>query len=364
MTIQKLSTLAFALVFSVSAMAVDLYSGVAEVPGQGDAERRAATPDALVNVLQKQSGQWDIPLDPALEAALADPDNMLVAYQYREDRIPRPGDVTEEKLMLVASFVPAAVDRLVREMQLPRWRPQRAPVVVWVVVDDGGRRQLMPVEYSDAWSSMKRIADLRGLPLAWPELDQELAQSLDLQLLWGGYTDQLVAANAATDGIVIVAARREGREWNVRWNWEDGETSAGWRTGSTDLSQALVEGTHQLVDHVARANSIGPAGLVATQTQLRVTGLESADEYASVLGYLENLGLVDDLRVRGAGRDGVDFELALNADSTYLEQAFKNDSVLEPGPREGEYRLRRPERARGPEDPAQPVETEAGDVDS
>ncbi|WP_191621208.1 DUF2066 domain-containing protein [Marinihelvus fidelis] len=357
MRILHLSVLAFAIVFSSMATAVDLYSGAAEVPAQGDAERRTATPDALINVLQKQSGRWDIPLEPALESALADPDALLVAFQYREDQILRPGGLTEDRLMLVASFVPAAVDRLVREMQLPRWRPQREPVVAWVVVEDNGGRELQPVEYEDAWAAMARIAELRGLPLAWPELDEELRQSLDLQLLWGGYADQLLASGAATDGVVIIAARREGTEWNVRFNWEDGDNVAAWRTRSTDLVQALVDGTHQLVDHVAAAHSIGPAGLVATRTSMRVTGLESADDYAKVLSYLQDLGLVDDLRVMGAGPDGVRLDVALNADASYLAQAIRSDGVLEAGDQPDQYRLRRPER-----EPAVPLEP--GSIDA
>lgn len=342
--VQVFTLLVIAIVSAAPAIALDLYAGVADVPAQGDAERRAATPDALVNVLQKQSGQWEIPADPALEAALADPDSMLVAYQYREQPVLLPGGVTEKRLQLVASFVPASVDRLVREMQLPRWRAQREPVVAWVVVEEAGLRQLMPVEYSDAWSSMTRIADLRGLPLAWPDLDDTARQSLDLQLLWGGYTDQLAPEGESLGGTVIIAARREGMDWSVRWNWIDGEHSAGWRTRSPDLSQALVEGTHQLVDHVAAAHSIGAAGLVATTQQLRVTGLESADEYARVLTYLEGLGLVDELQVRRAGPDGVEFELALNADPGFLDQVIRSDGLLQAGDRDREYHLRRPER--------------------
>lgn len=336
-----LSALVPIVLFSASVAAQDLYSGVAPVAGQGEAERRSATPDALINVLQKQSGRWEIPRDPALDAALADPGRMLVAFQYREEEILRPDGDTEKQWLLVASFLPSAIDSLVREMRLPRWRTEREPVVAWVLVEEGGERELMPMEYRDAWDGMQRIAERRGLNLAWPELDEELKAALDLQLIWGGYTDQLLADGASSDGIVIVAARREGPEWNLRWNWEDGDGGAAWRTRATDLVQALTEGTHELVNHVAAAQTIGPAGLVATRSELLISGLESGDEYARVLNYLEGLSLVDAVTVLGADPGGVRLGLSLNADRDYLDEAFRSDGLLEPAERPGEYRIRR-----------------------
>lgn len=329
------------VLFSLVAGAQDLYTGVVPVEGQDASERARRVPDALVQVLQKQSGLYDLPLHPALDQALADASTMLISFQYLRHEWPLPDGSVQSELQLAARFSPAAVDRVVRDMGLPRWRHERRPIVLWVVIDDGSGRALMPIEYRYAWQRMEAVAESRGLPVAWPGLSEELQQQVDLQLLWGGYTDQLLAEGADSDGVVIAAARREGPEWNVRWTFADARASSGWRTRAPELTQALAEGTHQLTNLVASVNSIGPAGLGDWQVEMRVAGMRTGEDYARCLAYLQGLTLVEQVAVLGAGPQGFRFRLDLNAEPAYLQRALVQDRVLEPGGRDGEYRLLR-----------------------
>jgi len=307
----------------------DLYSGEVPVQGQGAAERNQALPDALIQVLQKISGQRDLPTGPELEQGLNEAGRMLRSFQYRDVVRTLPEGGEEQQLRLVASFVPDAVDRLVRDLGLRRWRPGRKPIVIWPVVDDGQGRELMPVEYQYAWDTVADVAALRGLPIAWPDLSEELRQQMDLQLLWGGYTDQLLGNGSDSDGVVIIAARREGPEWNLRWTFADTNASSSWRTRDRDLTFALVQGIHQLTDLVASVNSIGPAGQGEWQVDLLVSGLHGRNDYARCLDYLQKLSLVDQVEVRSAGPEGLSFRLKLNAAPEYLERMLGRDGVLQ-----------------------------------
>lgn len=306
----------------------DLYSGEVPVQGQGAAERNQALPDALIQVLQKISGQRDLPTGPVLEQGLDDAARMLRSFQYRDVVRTLPDGGEEKQLRLVASFAPDAVDKLVRDLGLRRWRPGRKPIVIWPVVDDGQGRELMPVEYQYAWDTVADVAALRGLPIAWPDLSEELRQQMDLQLLWGGYTDQLLGDGSDSDGVVIIAARREGPEWNLRWTFADRNASSSWRTRDRDLTFALVEGIHQLTDLVASVNSIGPAGQGEWQVDLNVSGLHGRNDYARCLDYLQKLSLVDKVEVRSAGPEGLSFRLSLNAAPEYLDRMLGRDGVL------------------------------------
>ena len=81
----------------------DLYSGEVLVSSQGQADRDAALPDALIQVLQKLSGQREIPASPALDEALNSADRILRSYRYtRVDLTAADGSITEE-LRLVAT---------------------------------------------------------------------------------------------------------------------------------------------------------------------------------------------------------------------------------------------------------------------
>ncbi len=317
----------------------DLYAGIVPVQGQGEAERRAALPEALRHVLRKLSGERELPPDPALDEALAGAANLVLAFGYREDALALPDGTEQERLLLVANFAPPAVDQVVRDLGLRRWRPARQPVVLWVVIDDRADRTLMPPAYQYELDHMRETAEYRGLPVAWPGLSPELMAAVDVQLLWGGYTEQLIGDGSNTEGVAIVAARREGAEWNVRWTYADPQTSSSWRTRAPDLVTAFDEGAHQLVDLVASINAIGPAGQGVFRSELLLTGLTGSGDYARCLAYFEGLTLVDAFEVRGIGPSGLRLGLTLNADPVYLADILRQDGVLEAGSAPGEYRF-------------------------
>jgi hypothetical protein len=189
---------------------LDLYTGEVVVANQGEGERKEAIPEALIRVLQKLSGKRDMPITPILDDALLNADSMLLSFAYRNvDRVDPEGN-TSQDLRLVARFMQPEVDRVVQQLGLPRWQHERPAVQIWVILDEGRNREIKPVEYEYAWQAMEDVAAMRGLPVIWPELDDEEAQLIDTSLVWGGFTDYLVERGAPGDGVVIVAARREG----------------------------------------------------------------------------------------------------------------------------------------------------------
>lgn len=317
----------------------ELYTGVVPVTGQGEAERRAALPQALRHVLRKLSGERELAPTAALEAALAQAPAILVAFGYREPVRTLPDGTETTELQLVASFVPSAADDLVRDLGLRRWRVQREPVVLWPVIDDRANRALMPPAYRYELDRMADVAEMRGLPVEWPGLPEELMVEVDLQQLWGGYTDQLVGPGANSQGVAIIAARREGGAWNLRWTYADASTSTSWRSRATELQAALDDGMNTLVDTVAALNAIAPAGQGSFSTELLLTDLRNSGDYARTIAYLEGLSLVEGVQVLGIGPTGLRLQVALNADPTYLEDVFRQDGLLEADPTLGSYRL-------------------------
>lgn len=321
--------------------ALDLYTGEVDVSSQSEAERDEAVPLAFAHVLRKLSGLRDLPETPEVEAALAKADALVIAFGYRNVSRLSPDGSELEQLQLEVRFAPGPTDEVLRALRLPRWRPQRAPVVMWVVVDDGRGRSLMPLEYQYAYESARALAIYRGQALDWPGLDPELQAQVDLQLLWGGYTDQLIADGADNAGILVAAARREGPVWNVRWSFADNNASNSWRTGGPELGLALEEGVNQLVDLLASINSIDAAGQGVFRTELLLTDLGSSSAYTASLAYLESLSLVDRVTVLGIGPQGLRLELKLNAAPDYLENLLLSDGVLEPSGAPGTGSFRR-----------------------
>lgn len=309
---------------------VILYSGEVFVPSQGEADRKEAIPEALIQVLQKLSGQREMAFSPALDEALSDADRMLLSFRYiNVDRVGPDGAVTRE-LRLVARFMQPEVDRVVQQAKLPRWQQERPAVEIWVVMDDGNQRELKPLEFEYAWDALEDIAAMRGLPLSWPQLDEEEAQLIDMRLLWGGFTDYLVERGAPADGVAIIAARREGPEWTLRWNLAIGGQNWSWRSSDQELMFALAQGIHQMADQVAASHSIAASEQDLWTIELTIGALNSSGDYISCLEYLQSLSLVTAVDILGAEPGQVHFRLRLNASSEHLSDIFNRGSVLSP----------------------------------
>jgi hypothetical protein len=310
--------------------ATNLYSGEVAVPSQSESDRDQAIPDALIQVLQKLSGQREMPASPALDAAIGNADRLLRSFRYKNvTRAGPDGQITQET-RLVVQFMQPEVDRVIQQAGLPRWQQERPPVQLWVVIDDGRNRQLKPLEYGYAWASMEDIAALRGLSVSWPELDEEEVQLVDMRLVWGGFTDYLVERGAPADGVAIIAARREGPQWTLRWNLASGVQHWSWRNSDQELMFALAAGIHYMTDQIAAGNTIAASDQGDWVVDVTVGELNSAEDYAACLDYLQNLSIVTGVDILGAEPGRVHFRLRLNASSEHLSEAFNRGSVLLP----------------------------------
>ena len=319
--------LAWLPVTSIQAAEIDIYTGEAVVASKDAGERRRALPLALKNVLQKFSGLGSFADYPQLKPALASASSILISFYYRNVETVFADGSEVAELRLVAKFSENSVDELARTLQLPRWQTERDLTDIWVVVDNGLDRRIMPVEFAYTWEAMAEVAAARGFPVNWPEADEEGRYLIDAQLLWGGYTEDLGIGHGAS--AMIVAARREGLEWSVRSNLTYNNQNWTWRIQDVDLQAALTQSMREAVDLVAAANTIAASDLGTQLHELTVTGLGNPDDYRRCLGYLQELSVVNQVSVVSAQPGNVTFRLELNALPHYLEDALIGGGVLQ-----------------------------------
>jgi len=337
--VKKLLLIIILLHLPAGAVVADdlLYSGEVAVLDQSEAERVEAAPEALIQVLQKISGQREMPMSPALDDALANASDLILSFRYRTVERTGPNGGINRELRLIAQFMQSEIDSIVQQASLQRWRRERPPVQIWVIVDDSVKRELKPLEYDYAWQSMEEVGTMRGLPLSWPDLDEEEAQLVNMRLVWGGFTDYLVEHGAPADGVAIIAVRREGPLWTLRWNLASNGQHWNWRSSDQELLFALAQGVHQMADQIAAANAIAASEQGSWVTEVTIGSLNGADDYAACLGYLQNLSLITAVDVLGAAPGQVQFRLQLNASTDYLAEAFNRGTTLLPTGSESEY---------------------------
>jgi len=316
------------LTFSSShAATIDLYRGEAVVESKDASARGRALPEALKHVLQKFSGLRSFEDYPQVEPALRQASSILMSFYYRNVNIVLADGSEVEELRLVAQFSSEKVDEMVRSLELPLWPAERDPMDIWVVVDNGLDRRIMPLEFAYVWESMTDTAAWRGLPVNWPQADEEGMFEVDAQLLWGGYTEDLGLAPGR--GAMIAAARREGQEWSVRTNIAYSGDNWTWRNQDLDLQSALTASLQQAVDLIAAANAIAASDLGIWKHDVTVDGVHSAAAYESCLAYLQRLSIVNQVSVVSAQSGRIMFRIELNALPQYFEEALADGGVFE-----------------------------------
>ena len=90
-------------------------------------------------------------------------------------------------------------------------------------------------------------------------------QLVDMRLVWGGFTDYLVERGAPADGVAIIAARREGPQWTLRWNLVSGVQHWSWRNSDQELMFALAAGIHYMTDQIAADKHLGAKEAMKTK---------------------------------------------------------------------------------------------------
>jgi hypothetical protein len=324
---------------TVFAATGELYTGEVLVESQQPSERKRTLPLALKQVLQKLSGLRNFDEFPQVEPALQSAASIVVSFHYRNAEFIRADSSVSSELRLVAQFREAEVNELLKTLQLPLWPAERQVAEIWIVVDDGTGRRIMPVEYAYAWESMNEVAAARALPVAWPEPDEEGNFPVDIQLLWGGYTEDITGVE--NGAVMVVAARREGAEWSVRLNLDYAGQNWAWRHHDVDLQLALSDSMQEAVDLIVAANSIVAADQEKSLHELTVTGIRGADDYRRCLDYLQNLSVVDHVAVTSASQGLVRFSLELNATPLYLDEALASGHMLEIADTENSWSLRK-----------------------
>ncbi len=305
----------------------DVYQAEIPVQSRSESERAAAVRDALGMVLVKLTGDRRARAHPALAGLQRAAQDYVQQYQY----LSAPAhDTGERRLLLRVRFDQRALDGALAPTGLPLWGRERPVVVVWLAVDDGTGSMLVGGDDPHGHAEvLRRRAALRGIPVILPLLDLEDAARLG-------------AAPDGGPGDVIEASRRYGADavlagtvrtiapglWEAHWTLHAQGERITWRTDG-DLAEAVIdEGIDGAADALAERFA-QPAG-EAPRVELVVYGMRSAEDYARVQHYLQDLDEVTQVQVSELRADQVVFALHARGGGDALARTIALGQVLTP----------------------------------
>jgi len=290
-----------------------LYEASVPSSGAGEAARKAAFANALKVVAVRTSGRRDAGerLSPA---ALADASRLVQRFGDNPDGTMQVG------------FDRASIDRLLAQSDLPVWGSERPVTLVWLMVEEANGQQNFVGSQTVMPESriLQQVADLRGLPLAWPVMDTEDRQLAAVL----GSADQAdtrldaLASRYRADAVLVGRARRgPGAESAVRWTLHFGDTNA-------EVAGSVPEGVHFAADQLA--NLFAAANGAEHSLVVDVAAITDLKAYADTLNYLEGLTLVRSAAVELVNGDTVRFRLQVRGDAGLLARAVRLGARLVP----------------------------------
>ena len=313
-----------------------LYEADVKVESQTDPERQRAAGLALAEVLTRITGMREIPVSPRIDRAFANPERFYVRYAFAT-REALDLEVPDTETRFEVRFEPDALLYLLREAGLPIWSADRPTVLVWVVVEEDARRDIVAAtsagELGEVAAAFGDVARRRGVKVSLPLMDLEDHRVSPLDIRGGFWRTVVdVSRRYAPDLLVVgrIVATGAGR-WSSDWelrpavNFEG--PSAVFEHGAASAAEAAGEAVHRLADVLAERFAVRGGDLDAVRVTVR--GVRTVGAYASLLDHLQSREYIDRVEVNSVESEAVVLRLhSRSSREQLLELLLMGGSLL------------------------------------
>jgi len=324
---------------SFGAKVSGLYEAEVKVFSQKRSERSLAMISALAEVLAKASGQRDAFKVGNVSKAAKRPARYLQQYSYRalsDEERQRDLDSANpgaEPQIVLFRFDKAAVDKLLRDNDLPVWGSTRPATLVWLAVEDEGRQYMVGSDSIEPLrKQLLRESRRRGLAALLPLMDLQDQGALSFSDVWGGLSDSINQASLRYKAEAVMVGRLyrpRGGEWQGQWTLMENGTLQSWRGVGVLPGELLDEGVAGAIDVLA-SRYAPAAGLQTGFLPVTVTSVRNLDDYARVSRYLKSLQQVSQLHTSRVEADRITFELDMRGSPESFSKTVSLGNILTP----------------------------------
>lgn len=300
--VRALGALALLLLPAVGRADIALYQAAVPLQAATEAGRAAGFGEALRIAAVRASGRQAAATNPVIAAAAADPSRYVQQYSTTPDR------------MLKVGFDGRSVEQLLQQAGLPLWPAERPTTLVQLFVPSiaGGTRAVLASERPPERAEIERAAQMRGVPLAWPQQAIDLAQARSAPASAAGSAAQAVLVGVSAGGQI---------DWKFLHADQRTQSQGGPSAGANLAADSL-------------AARYAPASTLGLTTQsVRVGGVTDLQAYAGLLEYLQSLSLVRAVAVEELAGETVRLKLSLRGDVELLRRIAALDTHLQAGAR-------------------------------
>ena len=319
----------FVASFPVAAVEVTgLYEAEVPVASQDAAERVAASRAALEEVLVKVSGSTDVLQRPELKPLLDQAEQWVQRYQYRAVRpslaaADQPSVPTQ---MLWVAFDRQTINQRLAEAGLPVWGLNRPRTLVWLAVEDGGKRYLVGGDNRpDLQQMIGDQANRRGLPLNVPLLDLQDQGGLAVADVWGDFSDAVFKASERYQPDAVLVGRLYSvppDKWQSHWTLYHRGTVTSWESAPGLQNEAVAAGITGAAEQFAKRYGLTLTAEAANSVTVTIENIASLTDYARAIKYLQSLDPVAGVQVARVDGAAISYRLKIRGQAQDLTRTI------------------------------------------
>jgi len=305
------------------------YQAEVTVQSQAEPQRRGGFARALLQVLQRVTGDRTVAQRPGVSQELRRAGDYVDGYDYRQDEgvSPTTGAPTYDTT-LVVRFQQDRIDNLIAALGLPVWAEPRPKPVLWLAIDDGSGPRLVGLPQAGAARSVLDRAKARGYKLGLPT--GSAAEQAAVGAIWRGDTSTVAGLSSRYSPPMQLIGKlyRSDAGWSADWTFVDsGRVLSTWTSSERDARRTMAAGADgaadALVRRYAKASAAGPAGIY----RVTFAGIDSSEDFMRLSGYLQGLPVVRRVIPVRATPEGLQVDLDLATGMSGFRRLLNNEML-------------------------------------
>jgi hypothetical protein len=310
----------------------NLYEASVPVASQDRDQRADAIRVAFTEVLMRVSGRSDITNEQAFPAITqAIQTATRYTQQYRYLKASPSANKPAAGLVLWVRFDETALSRLLHDNHLPVWGSTRPATLLWLVVDDHGRRKLIGNDARDKSHAILQMqAHLRGVPLRFPLLDLTDRANLRVSDVWGNFESTILRASQRYQTEAVLVGRvfqNYSGYWTARWSLYSDGRRVDWTVNGNAMADVLNPG----IDKTAESLAVRYAQVDQVDSGkvlVEVKAIKGLADFNRVVKYLHSISHVSDVQPAELAAESAVFRVTIPGGRLAVARAVALGHVL------------------------------------
>ena len=308
-----------------------------KVEDQTASVEKTATRSSLLEVISRLTGLESVPRNAEITKALDQAESFVSEYMYTEASNYESETSAASKPLSVLRIVfqPAQIESLLRLAKLPRWPSPRDTCIVWALLENDGRREIIAPGETLRFAELLASNGLaRGLPVIFPVMDLEDQLTVDDGLIWGRFGKELLRASERYNANCVLIGRLVAHEGGTVPSFSGDWTIVLPNSGSYHREVFLIEEGAKIVkatidaavDLMTESSVIYPGESYVSR--VRISFIEDFGDYLAINQYLSKSPYVEDFSIDGYEGGYLKISIKTIVGKEKLLEFFEKDGKL------------------------------------